>query len=63
MMLQGSYYSSNHFNAPQEVILNEARLNNLSTCERQKRPYEETDIQYWNNDIAMKRQRVTAVNN
>ncbi len=52
-----NYSSSNHFDAPRDVLLTEARLQALSEYERQKRPYTLKDKNYWENEIYVKRRR------
>uniref|UniRef100_A0A1X7V662 Uncharacterized protein n=1 Tax=Amphimedon queenslandica TaxID=400682 RepID=A0A1X7V662_AMPQE len=46
-MARKSYFSSNHKNAPKEVILTASRLEKLSTFKRQKRPYNKHNEEYW----------------
>ena len=49
------YLSSNHFDAPMEVLLTEGRLEKLCKYEREKRDYEKVSMDYWEKDIFDKR--------
>ena len=49
-----NYYSSNHWDAPREILVTEARIEtlangsaNVPSCKREKRPYNKQDMAYW----------------
>ena len=52
-----NYASSNHFDAPREILLAETRLEKLSKFNRPKRQYEK-DTEYWEKTIFEKRCRL-----
>ena len=52
-----NYFSSNHLNAPKEILLAEATLQKLVSHEREKRSYSKANLEYWENDIFAKRSR------
>ena len=56
-----NYLSSNHKNAPQEVLRTEARLAILKGMglERQKRKYNKVNTEYWKNTIYENRRHAT----
>ena len=54
-----SYFSSNHFDAPKEVLVSEARKEVLSNKKRVKRSYKKDNTEYWNQIIFTKRRRAT----
>uniref|UniRef100_A0A1X7USZ2 Uncharacterized protein n=1 Tax=Amphimedon queenslandica TaxID=400682 RepID=A0A1X7USZ2_AMPQE len=47
----------NHMDAPKEVLITEARIDQLSTNQRQKREYRKRNTSYWSNEIYLKRQK------
>lgn len=52
------YLSSNHHDAPKEVIHTEARIEQLSGSKREKRSYQKVNMHYWKTEILQKRQRL-----
>lgn len=50
-----NYFSSNHLDPPKEIIVTEARLNQLAKYKREKRKYEKKSDDYWQNEIYTKR--------
>ncbi len=49
--------SSNHLDAPRDIVLTEARLKELGKFERTKREYQKTNTEYWEEGIYGKRSR------
>ena len=52
-----NYMSSNHLDAPRDILLTEDRLRQLARFERQKRDYNKTDTDYWEEEIYTKRRK------
>ena len=52
-MARKSYFSSNHKDAPKDVILTESRLEKLAAYKRQKRPYTKHNEEYWDSGISV----------
>ena len=48
---------SNHLDAPRDILLTEERLRQLARFERQKRDYNKTDTDYWEEEIYTKRRK------
>ena len=53
-----SYLSSNHMDAPKDVLESEARKEMLYEYKRQKRRYTKENMTYWNDDIFAKRRKL-----
>ena len=54
-----NYMSSNHHDAPKEVLLTEVRQHTLRMYAREKRRYQKSANDYWERDIlSQRRQRI-----
>ena len=51
------YLSSNHQDAPKDVIETEGRIEKLSQTKRVKRKYDKINTDYWKSQISNKRRR------
>ena len=49
-----SYFSSNHQDAPHDILLTDVRLQQLSAYQRKKRKYNKKDTHYWEAEITRK---------
>ena len=50
-----NYLSSNHMDAPRDILLTEARVEKLASYMREKRDYHKKDTEYWEKVIFEKR--------
>ena len=50
-----NYFSSNHMDAPKDILLTEVRLEKLAKYQRQNRTYEKANEDYWQIEIFKKR--------
>ena len=46
-----NYFSSNHFDAPKEILVTEARMSSLQHHAQKKRQYTKHNEEYWKTDI------------
>lgn len=52
-----NYFSSNHLDAPKEILVTDARLHMLSQYQRSRHTYNKKDEDYWCHKIYEKRAR------